>query len=132
AAWLLASDGTAGLSRDVRWWGWGVPAALLVAACAAGLRIPDRAGGRVLAVLGDASYALYLTHGFAMIGLARWLKAGGARDVGATMSLGAVAILGSVALACVVHAWIELPLMRWLGARGAAPGCVSGMPRGGR
>lgn len=122
AAWLLESDGTAGLSVQVRWWGWGFPAALLVVASVRGIELPKRAGGRVLTVLGDASYALYLTHGFVMTGLARLLKAGASQNLGITLALGTIAILLAIAVSCVVHFRIERPLTRWLGTRYIASG----------
>jgi peptidoglycan/LPS O-acetylase OafA/YrhL len=117
AARLLESDGTAGLASGVRWWGWGLPAAMLVAACVAGLRIPDRFGGRGAIRLGDESYALYLSHWFVMIGLARLLKSGVAPDVPSTLALGLGAILLALLLSHVIHVRIERPAMRWLGIR---------------
>jgi peptidoglycan/LPS O-acetylase OafA/YrhL len=61
---LLAQDLT-GSGTLPRWIGWGIPAALLVAAVSLGHeRRPQHAMWRFGVMLGDASYALYLVHPF--------------------------------------------------------------------
>ena len=96
----------------------GVPAALLVAAAGLG---PARdthapaalpAGLRGLAILGDASYSLYLVHPFAL----RLVREGLAR-LGWAATLhpwGGVALMlaASVAAALAVHRLVEAPLSR--------------------
>lgn len=112
ATMFLDSQGTAGLADHVRWWGWGIPAALLVAASVGGMQVSGRRGGRYLNVLGDASYALYLSHGFVMAALAKLLKSGMFGSTWATVSLGAVAVAVSVLASCIVHFYVEVPITR--------------------
>ncbi len=58
---------TTGLPGWPRVWAWGLPAALTVAAFLS-IATPTNRFQRVMVFLGDASYALYLTHPFVMIG----------------------------------------------------------------
>jgi exopolysaccharide production protein ExoZ len=68
------SEGTAGLAPKIRFLFWGVPAtALLVPALFAGQT--KTYIGKFLLALGNASYSLYLTHGFVMTAYAKSLKA---------------------------------------------------------
>lgn len=72
AARFVPHTTTADLPALARVFAWGLPALVLV-----GLSLPWRATGSVgaaLARLGDASYALYLSHVFVMIGYGRLLK----------------------------------------------------------
>ena len=95
---------------------WGGPAVLLVAAAALGRARPGASppGLRWAARLGDASYALYLIHPFALRATREAiLRSDAAPALTPGMSLVAmvaVAVLASLA----VHRWIERPLTRWL------------------
>jgi exopolysaccharide production protein ExoZ len=91
---------------------WGFPAALLVAAAALGRERTRPATGALRwgATLGDASYALYLLHPFA-------IRAGSAAAVltGFGALIGpwgyvAVVLAAAVALAVAVHRWFEQPM----------------------
>ncbi|MCJ2084990.1 acyltransferase [Methylobacterium sp. E-005] len=117
AARLLAGLGEAdGVLRPLL---VGVPAALLVASALGPGRDTAQVGRlpvptRALAMLGDASYALYLVHPFAL----RFVRETLLR-LGATPPLypygGMVVMLGaSVAAALLVHRSVEAPLTRWL------------------
>jgi peptidoglycan/LPS O-acetylase OafA/YrhL len=121
AAWSLGGTGEVpGFARPLQ---AGLPAVLLVAAAALGpersregfarLPIPVRA----LARLGDASYALYLVHPFALRAgreiLVRLSLAGPLHPWG---SLVLMALL-AVAVALVVHRLVERPLTHLLRAR---------------
>lgn len=109
-----------------RLWVWGLPALLLVA----GAYLHERSGKPVIitpwAILGNASYALYLVHPFAVTfaGVA-WRKL-------ALPTVGTGALTGYMALVVVlsvcggVFVWyfVERPLSRWL-KRQPAPAPVA-------
>jgi peptidoglycan/LPS O-acetylase OafA/YrhL len=103
---------------------WGLPAMLIVAACA--LRPePTRPGlslaGRIAIALGNASYAIYLFHSFPVRGLlaaALWLHLD-ALVAGAAASwlFVLLAVLGSIALALAIHYAFERPVTALLRSR---------------
>jgi exopolysaccharide production protein ExoZ len=127
AAWLLLAGAAAlalvGLPAGTPWWralDWGGPAALLVAALLAVERaVPVRWPGWLLR-LGDASYAIYLAHGFVLAGLA-------ALHLPAAWVLLAAALALSSGVGLAVHRWVERPLAAWLADRRSAgrPGLTS-------
>ncbi|GJH31334.1 acyltransferase family protein [Paraburkholderia hospita] len=101
---------TSGLSPSFRWWTWGIPATLLVAAFVhtddSGSRI-----GRALTVLGNASYVLYLTHGFWMNVFARAVKSGTFHS-SLSLYLAAICVAAlAVAFSAAVHLYLEKPLL---------------------
>jgi exopolysaccharide production protein ExoZ len=115
--WLASvaspDEATAGLPPSFRWWAWGLPAALLVAAF---VHTQDRGGriGRALTVLGNASYVLYLTHGFWMNVFARAVKSGAFHGP-LSLYLGAsCAAALAIAFALGIHLYLEKPLLGWL------------------
>ena len=93
---------------------WGLPgAALLYAAVSLEPGIAARRW-RFARLLGDASYALYLSHGFVLPVCAVVLaRAGWAGPAAAALAFG-VAILASVAVGIATHLWIERPMTDWL------------------
>jgi peptidoglycan/LPS O-acetylase OafA/YrhL len=102
---------------------WGLPAAVIVGFAA--LRERARAasssqpgvGTRTLAVLGDWSYALYLTHSFVLGALAMWWKARPPAGGFEIVASAALACALSIAVAGAVHVGFERPASRWLGTR---------------
>lgn len=109
---LVALGGAevAGWSRAIL---WGVPAACLVAACGLGHDDPWTGEGRLEragAALGDASYALYLVHPFALRGMREALRLSGLAPSVPPWLFFLAALVGSVALALATHRWIERPL----------------------
>jgi peptidoglycan/LPS O-acetylase OafA/YrhL len=98
---------------------WGIPAAMIVAAAT----LPQPGGGPAkrcgwLIALGDASYALYLTHPFPMR-LLKLLWAKLALTSPLAVSAYVVAALATAAcLAVVVHRFIEQPIISALRRRG--------------
>jgi exopolysaccharide production protein ExoZ len=122
---VVAALGVAVLLAAARWPGdggawssfaWqGSAAALLVLAAACGERrtapsVPVRA----LALVGDASYALYLAHPFVIRGLREVFTRLG---LGSPLGFIALALAGSVAAALLAHRYFEKPATRWLRRR---------------
>lgn len=92
----------------------GLAATCLVAAAALGRpsETPDMPGRGWLVALGDASYALYLTHPFVLRGL-RFLL-GGMGLAGTVLAIVLMLLAASLA-ALVIHRWFERPLARRAG-----------------
>ena len=93
---------------------YGVPAALLVAACGLGIERPGLPGGlaRLGETLGDASYAVYLVHPFVIRGVRQAVEATIATLPPAAFLLAALA--ATLLVAHGVHERIERPLTRRL------------------
>jgi exopolysaccharide production protein ExoZ len=116
ASLFAPADTTAGLAKEVRFLCWGVPAALIVTASLAPVAARSR-GAQLLVYLGNASYALYLSHEFVMIGYARLLKSS---TVSALLPGAAWVVLItalSLALGFATHQWLERPLTRFFRLR---------------
>jgi peptidoglycan/LPS O-acetylase OafA/YrhL len=92
----------------------GAPMALLVAAAVLGhpIRVPG-----ALLLLGDASYALYLVHPFAMrpVGLV-WQHFHLSGLIAATLCAATALLLANIGAICV-HLWFERPVGAWLRSR---------------
>jgi exopolysaccharide production protein ExoZ len=103
------ADGHGGLLRALY---WGLPATLIVAA---GLRLPVSQGrvGRFLVLVGDASYAIYLTHLLVTDAYALALRKAFVAHIPQLIILPAVAG-AALALGLVAHLWVERPLNRWI------------------
>jgi exopolysaccharide production protein ExoZ len=101
STFVFPGNGTSGLSVDCRWFAWGVPAAMLVT-----YAIYRECENKALLFLGDASYALYLTHGIVMTAVAAILKSN---------LLQAVPISLIMLVAAMAHLYIEKPLGRLTG-----------------
>ena len=108
---FIPHESTGGLNALDRVWAWGIPAAVLVAACVS-WSIEDGPLGRVWVLLGDSSYAIYLLHPFVMLGYAKAL--GASRLLlhmpQAPLILGA-AIL-SAAVGAAAHVAVERPISK--------------------
>ena len=106
------SEGTARLAPEIRFLFWGVPAtALLVPALFA-----DQTKtyiGKFLLVLGDASYSLYLTHGFVMTAYAKILKSGALPNLPRPVWM-CVAVLVSLIVGFATWLLIEQPMSEGL------------------
>jgi len=107
--WVL-HETTDGLRGWPRLMFWGLPAMLVVAHAVTALPRPG-AVTRALVRLGDASYALYLTHAFVMIGYAAVLKRTALREVGQGPAVVVVSAL-SIVVALLAHRLVELPVTR--------------------
>lgn len=118
-ACLLWPDAkTAGLADTVRWLAWGLPAALIVAVSTSHPFGTGRTG-RWLTGMGDASYTLYLTHGFVMIVLARLLKGPLADSLPGVVMAGILAVVASCVLGRLTHLHVERRLTESLKHLGA-------------
>lgn len=114
AAMALASafaepKGTGGLAVSARWWAWGLPAAAVVLGFSH-MPTGQGAGWRLARLIGDASYAIYLSHIFAMIAYAKAIKTG----LWPAPGWGAVALVsaGALAMGVAAHLLVEKPLGR--------------------
>lgn len=95
---------------------WGVPALVIVASCLT-VRKPGGAIGRLLLLLGDASYSIYLTHWFVVFAYQYLLRK---PAIGELYQLPLV-VLVSVIFLCVgvaTHLLVEKPLTRLVGQIG--------------
>ncbi len=99
---------------------WGLPA---VAMLAAALSLEDSVGQRVprwVLLIGDASYSIYLTHGFVLPVVARLLEAlpwAGARQVFPVLAVSLALCLG---VGWIFYRWVELPLIHFFHRRRTA------------
>jgi peptidoglycan/LPS O-acetylase OafA/YrhL len=93
---------------------WGLPAALIVAGSTLRDFAPAGRFARALAVVGDASYALYLFHSFPVRAVTlsiQWSEL----DVAGTYWLFlAIAVAGAITLAIAIHYIVEAPVTRAL------------------
>jgi exopolysaccharide production protein ExoZ len=102
---------TGGLTDWWRPFAWGLPAAFLVGAL---LAIPEPKDGlqRHLAHLGDASYALYLTHIFTMLGYAILLRKTAITSIPQILVV-PIIVLIALAVGVFAHRYIEKPLLQF-------------------
>lgn len=106
---LSRSTLTAGLDEQIRWLAWGVPAAFAVYA-ALFVAKPSTRLGRALLLLGDSSYAIYLTHSIVMTTYAAILKSGALAKVPMWELIPAVVAL-ALGIGTAVHLRIERPIL---------------------
>jgi peptidoglycan/LPS O-acetylase OafA/YrhL len=102
---------------------WGLPATLLVAAAALGRTelSPRTAATRFAVALGDASYALYLLHPFAIRGCrAAVAESGFGANLGPVGFI-ALSLVLAIAVSLVVHRLFERPATEWVRRRLSPP-----------
>lgn len=104
------SPESAGAWSSFAWHG-GAAALLVLAAACGERRTAPSIPVRTLALVGDASYALYLIHPFVIRGLRELAVRLG---MGAPLAFILLALIGSVATALIVHRWFEKPATGWL------------------
>ncbi|MFW2590215.1 acyltransferase family protein [Sagittula sp. SSi028] len=119
---FMPHEGTHGLEGWGRVLAWGLPSALLLASVLYVAR-PVSRFGRLVVLLGDASYALYLTHVFVVIGYSFLLKKGVFDGMPQLVSVGLVCLL-SLGVAVMAHLYVEKPLTALL--RGPRRASVAG------
>jgi exopolysaccharide production protein ExoZ len=140
--WLLISAGSLVLVFTLSWPAWnkgwqelspmpihllaGAGAALLIVGIAT---LEDRGRfvvPRPLKFLGDASYSIYLIHDPLIISLAPVLfRATHSIPGSVGFALVSLSVVGAAA-GCVLHVWVERPLLRWLGRANKSFGFASG------
>jgi exopolysaccharide production protein ExoZ len=103
---------TNGLPDAIRILVWGIPAVLVVASFLS-MRIGAGSRAMQLAVaIGDASYAIYLTHPFVMISYARLLHSSKSFSNLPQVSMIPFVVLTSALLGLVAHRALEAPLIK--------------------
>ncbi|GAA2038763.1 acyltransferase [Catenulispora yoronensis] len=117
------------LSMPERWWMAGLAAAYAVLIAAAAQA--DMAGTRslwrhpVLVWLGEVSFGFYLVHAFFINGVMRAFgRENTGWSTGVAVAMIPVFLAVSIFLASLLHRYVELPMMRWIGpkrARGKRP-----------
>ncbi|KRE07499.1 hypothetical protein ASE63_22640 [Bosea sp. Root381] len=114
-AGLLDIEALAGLSGLPDGLRWGIPALMIVAAAALAPSSTSRMTAW-LAMVGDASYSLYLAHPFIL----RPLRNIWTALVGGELPLAAYVVTASLAAtfaSILVYLWVERPLLRWVQPR---------------
>jgi peptidoglycan/LPS O-acetylase OafA/YrhL len=99
---------------------FGLPAACLVAACGLGREhsfAEESWPVRLGAILGDASYALYLIHPFVLRGMRRAIQASGLSQAIGPWWLVAAGLCVAFAAAVLIYRFVERPLTSILRAR---------------
>lgn len=114
---------------ETRWLRWGVPAAMVVAGALVLERARPVPRVAALALLGDASYSLYLVHGMVLsavgqvfVRLAPSLPLSGPALY---IACGVTAVGAAMVISVLVHLWVERPLLRVMSGRRPAPGKVT-------
>jgi peptidoglycan/LPS O-acetylase OafA/YrhL len=105
---LLALFQTGG---SLRAFVWGIPAALIVAGSVFGRFALDARGWRIPIIIGNASYALYLVHSFAVRGTLFGAKAVSLDVAKAPWLYLLIAVAAAILLGIVVHYTLERPLI---------------------
>jgi len=90
---------------------WGIPAALIVAGSVFGSFALDARGWRIPVIVGNASYALYLIHSFAVRGTLFGAKALSLDVARAPWLYLLIAVATAVILGIIVHYTLERPLI---------------------
>jgi peptidoglycan/LPS O-acetylase OafA/YrhL len=114
---LLAQDLT-GSGMLPRWLGWGIPAALLVAAVSLGhSRRPQHAMWRFGVMLGDASYALYLVHPFVIRATREMVAQLGLFGMIGGWTYVVIVLVITTGVSILIHRGFERPATAWLRQR---------------
>ncbi|MDE1901936.1 MAG: acyltransferase [Alphaproteobacteria bacterium] len=111
--WGQTDGTTAGLAQASRFWQWGLPSVLLLVPAL--LWNPARYTGtmKLMLLLGDASYAIYLTHPFVMVSYAKLIKTHAPHGAMAWACV-PLPILVSLIIGIAVHLRVEKPMTAFL------------------
>ncbi|MCJ2083455.1 acyltransferase family protein [Methylobacterium sp. J-090] len=94
--------------------GWGLPAALIVAAAVLGRQAGPSPLSKLGLLVGDASYVLYLSHPFVIVGIRKAAQWGGLEGPSMLWPMVIVTVVGSCAVAVLIHRVLEKPLTRFV------------------
>jgi exopolysaccharide production protein ExoZ len=108
---------------------WGIPASLIVAGSVFGSFALDARGWRIPIIIGNASYALYLVHSFAVRGTLFGAKAMSLDVATAPWLYLFVAVTAAVILGIIVHYTLERPLIAALRRLARLNRTVTAAPR---
>lgn len=98
----------------------GIPAALMVYAALALPMHVDRKIPDWLVLLGDSSYALYLSHRFVLRAVTMLFSAASIGSGNAVYLYALTTLIGSISLSILVYKFIESPWLRLMSAKGKA------------
>lgn len=108
---------------------WGVPAATVVAGALVLERARPVPRVAILALLGDASYSLYLVHGMVLSAMGQvFVRLAPILPFSGPMlyiACGLTAVGAAIVISVIVHLTVERPLLRVLSGRRATPGKVT-------
>ncbi len=96
--------------------GWGLPATAIVCGAIALERRLGRQMPRWGLALGDASYSIYLVHGFALPAAGLILQSLGAGSHAIWLGM-ILSVALSTLFGLLVYRWVELPIMHWFKGR---------------
>jgi exopolysaccharide production protein ExoZ len=101
---------------EERWWRAGIPATLLVFGALSLEPWVAVSPSRFWLFLGDASYALYLTHVFALGAASRAFSMLHFKYYGTSLEVAfwLVTLMMAIGAGCLVHRYVERPLTRWV------------------
>lgn len=104
-------------SENVRVLAWGVPALAIVAgAVSLEAQLGERLPGWLLA-LGDASYSIYLVHGFALAALGVGVSALHWSGCWAQAATVVACVAAGATAGVLTYRWLERPMLVWMKAR---------------
>jgi len=113
AAYAENEGSTAGIVSNIRYLAWGLPA-LLVAVSFIKMRFDRSLLTRILVPVGDASYAIYLTHPTMMIIFATLIRFHLAKPIAYPMFYPLLFTVISIVFGLHVHYLLERPMLNWL------------------
>lgn len=97
-----------------RVFGWGLPAALIVCAAVLGRQGQPSRFSKLGVHLGDASYALYLSHPFVIVGIRKAMQGAGFDETTGAWPMLAFTVVSCCFFAVFVHRFVERPVTRFI------------------
>lgn len=99
-------------SEELRLLSWGIPAFAIVAGAVSLEHLVGRLLPRWLLTLGDASYSIYLSHGFVLPALVLLIGKAAAPGLGMQILTTVLCLLVGSVVGWIVFVWIESPMLR--------------------